>query len=93
MTSVATETLRQLHCLVTSAEQMQGLGSTAARGIGFVGDWGSCTMHAGRSAIDARLPGVQVVAELELGMDPAMTGTIGGFSLAVTMHPLRLALK
>lgn len=92
MTSDAAEIYHQLHWLVTPAGQMQGLGNTAA-GIGFVGDWGSCTLLAGRSAIDAWLPGVQVVAEPEIGMDLAMTGAIVGLALAVTMHHLRLAPK
>lgn len=93
MTSAAAEIYRQLHWSVTPVEQMQGLGSMAARGIGFVGGWGSCTLRDGRSAIDAWLPGVQVVAEPELGMDPVMIGVIEGFALVVTMCHLRLAQK
>lgn len=91
MTSVAAKIYHQLHWSVTPAGQMQGPGSIAARGIGFVGGWGSCTLRAGRSANDAWFPGVQVVAEL--GMDPVVIGAIEGFALAVTMHHLRLVLK
>lgn len=93
MTSVAMEIYRQLHRSVIPVGQMQDLGSMAARGIGFVGGWGSCTLRAGRLAIDAWLPDVQVVAEPELGMDPVMVGVIEGFAPAVTMRHLRLALK
>lgn len=93
ITSVAAKIYHQLDWSATPAGQMQGLGSMAARGIGFVGGWGSCTWRAGRSAIDAWFPGVQVVAEPALGMDPVVIGAIEGFALAVTMHHLRLALK
>jgi hypothetical protein len=92
MTPVAAEIYHQLHWSVTPAGQVQGLGSMTV-GIGFVGGWGSCTLHSGRSAIDAWLPGVQVVAEPEFDMDLVMIGAIAGLALAVTMHQLRLAPK
>lgn len=50
-------------------------------------------MRAGKSAIDAWLPAVQVIAEPELGMDPVMVGAIEGFALVATVHHLRLAPK
>lgn len=78
---------------LTSAGQMQGLDSMAAGSIGFVGSWGSCTLRAGKSAIDVWLPAVQVIAEPELGMDPVMVGAIEEFALAATVHHLRLAPK
>lgn len=53
MMPVAAKTCHQLHWSVTPAGQMQGLGSMAARDIGFVGGWGPCTRRAGRSTIGA----------------------------------------
>jgi len=83
---VAAKIYHQLHWSGTPAGQMQGLGSMVVRGIDLVGGQDSCTLGVERSAIGARLPGVQVVDEPELGTDPVMIGAIGRFALAVTMY-------
>ena len=83
---------------------MRGLGSMAATGIGFVGDWGSRKALAG-AATDAWFLHVLVDAaprrgmdlgtagSVERGMDLVVAGSVGGIALAEMMRPLHPVRK